>query len=142
MLVSEFLGSPHSEGIYFVGPETSHGSSVNAATGRDAATVLAAYEAVYGESPTSPYWAYAYDAATLLLTAIESAAVARGGRLHVDRAALREALGAMTGFRGITGVLSCDAFGDCGTGRINIYDHRDSTITDASHLAVVYRFIP
>ena len=60
----------------------------------------------------------------------------------MDRAALREAMGAMTGFQGITGVLSCDTFGDCGTGRINIYDHTDSTITDASQLAVAYRFAP
>ena len=142
MLVSDFLGSPHSEGIYLAGPESSHGSSVNAATGKDAVTVLAAFEATYGESPTSPYWAYAYDAATLLLTAIESAALAKGGRLHLDRAALREAMGAMTGFQGITGVLSCDAFGDCGTGRINIYDHTDSSITGAAELAVVYRFAP
>ena len=142
MLVSEFLGSPHSEGIYLAGPESSHGSSVNAATGKDGAAVLAAFEATYGESPTSPYWAYAYDAATLLLTAIESAAVAKGGMLHVDRAALREAMGAMTGFQGITGVLSCDTFGDCGTGRINIYDHTDASVTDAAQLAVVYRFAP
>ena len=142
MLVSDFLGSPHSERIYFVGPETSHGSSVNEATGKDAAKVLAAFEATYGESPTSPYWAYAYDAATLLLTAIESAALAMGGRLHVDRAALREAMGAMTGFQGITGVLSCDSFGDCGTGRINIYHQTDSSIIDASQLAVAYRFAP
>ena len=142
MLVSEFLGSPQSEGIYLVGPETPHGSSVNAATGKDADTVLAAFEATYGESPTSPYWAYAYDAATLLLTAIESVAVAKGGTLHLDRTALREAMGTMTGFQGITGVLSCDAFGDCGTGRINIYDHTDLSVTDAGQLAVVYRFAP
>ena len=142
MLVPQFLGSPQSEGIYIVGPESSRDSSVNAATGKDAATVLAAFQATYGESPTSPYWAYAYDAATLLLTAIESAAVAKGGTLHLDRAALREAMGTMTGFQGITGVLSCDPFGDCGTGRINIYHHTDSTITDASQLAVVYRFVP
>ena len=142
MLVSEFLGSPQSEGLYLVGPETSHGSSVNEATGKDAATVLAAFEATYGESPTSPYWAYAYDAATMLLTAIESAAVAQGGTLLLDRAALRAAMGAMTGFQGITGVLSCDAFGDCGTGRINIYHHTDSSVTDAAQLAVVYRFPP
>ncbi len=66
----------------------------------------------------------------------------KGGRLHLDRAALRGAMGAMTGFQGITGVLACDAFGDCGTGRINIYDHRDSSVTDAAQLAVVYRFAP
>ena len=141
MLVSEFLGLPHSEGIYFAGPESSHGGSVNVATGRDAAAVLAEFQATYG-APTSPYWAFAYDAATLLLTAIETAAVAEHGRLTLDRAALRAALAATHDFQGITGVLSCDAFGDCGTGRINIYHHRDSRITDAAQVPVVYRFSP
>ena len=142
MLVSEFLGARHSEGIYFAGPESAHGASVNVATGKDAAAVLAEFHATYGEAPTSLYWAYAYDATTLLLSAIESAAVAAGGKLSLDRAALRAALTATQGYRGITGVLSCDAFGDCGTGRINIYDHRDSRITDAAQLPVVYRFSP
>lgn len=141
MLVSEFLGLPHSEDIYFAGPESSHGGSVNAATGRDAAVVLAEFRATYG-APTSPYWAFAYDAATLLLNAIETAAVAEHGRLTLDRAALRAALTATHDFQGIIGVLSCDAFGDCGTGRINIYHHRDSGITDAAQVPVVYRFSP
>ena len=141
MLVSEFLGLPHSEDIYFAGPESSHGGSVNAATGRDAAAVLAEFQATYG-APTSPYWAFAYDAATLLLNAIETAAAAQQGRLTVDRAALRAALTATQDFQGITGVLSCDAFGDCGTGRINIYHHRDSRTTDAAQVPVVYRYSP
>ena len=141
MLVSEFLAVPHSEGIYFAGPESSHGASVNVATGKDAAAVLAEFQAAYG-APTSPYWAFAYDAATLLLSAIETASETEGGRLTLDRAALRAALTATLRFQGITGVLSCDAFGDCGTGRINIYHHRDSSMTDASQLPVVYRFSP
>ncbi len=141
MLVSEFLGMAHSEGIYFAGPESSHGGSANVATGRDAAAVLADFHAAYG-APTSPYWAFAYDAATLLLSAIEAAAVAESGKLTVNRTALRATLTATQGFRGITGVLSCDAFGDCGTGRINIYHHQDAGTTDAAQLAVVYRFSP
>ena len=141
LLVSEFLGLPHSEDIYFAGPESSHGGSVNAATGRDAAAVLAEFQDTYG-APTSPYWAFAYDAATLLLNAIETAAVAENDMLTVDRAALRNALTATRNFQGITGVFSCDAFGDCGTGRINIYHHRDSRLTDAAQLPVVYRFSP
>ena len=141
MLVSNFLAEPHSEGIYLAGPESSHGASVNVATGKDAAAVLAEFQATHG-APTSPYWAFAYDAATLLLTAIEAAAVAEHGKLTVDRAALRAALTATQDFQGITGVLSCDAFGDCGTGRINIYHHRDSRTTDAAQVPVVYRFSP
>ena len=59
--------------------------------------VLAAYEATYGESPASGYWAHAYDATTLLFSAIESVAVVEDGKLFVDRAALREKLSATAG---------------------------------------------
>ena len=41
-----------------------------------------------------------------------------GDRLHIDRAALREQVGA-TAMSGLVGTLSCDRFGDCGTGRMN-----------------------
>ena len=142
LFVSEFLGTPQSEGVYFAGPESDLGSNVNESTGKSAAEALAAFESTYGGLPTSPYWAHAYDATTVLLSAIESAAEADGGTLRVDRAALREQLGATEGFRGLIGVLSCDEFGDCGTGRVNIYHHTDTGITDTAKLPVVYRFEP
>ena len=142
MLVSEFLATPQSEDTYFAGPESDHGANVNAATGKSADEALAAYLATYGGSPTSPYWAFAYDATTLLLSAIDSVAVEEGGKLYIDRAKLREAVGATAGFQGLIGALSCDDFGDCGTGRLNIYHHTDSNITDPAQLPVVYRFLP
>ena len=142
MLVSEFLATPQSENTYFAGPESDHGANVNAATGQNADEALAAYLATYGESPTSPYWAFAYDATTLLLHAIQSVAVAENGKLYIDRAALRATVGGTAGFQGLIGPLSCDDFGDCGTGRINIYHHTDSSVTDAAQLPVVYQFAP
>ena len=142
LLESEFLATPQSEGIYFAGPETALGSNVNATTGKNVDEVLAAYTAAYGESPGTPYWAHAYDATTLLLNAIEIVAGEEDGKLYVDRAALREGLHATSGFQGLTGTLSCDEFGDCGTGRINIYHHTDTNITDPAQLPVVYRFSP
>ncbi len=142
LLVSEFLGTPQSEGMYFAGPESDHGANVNAATGKNAADVLAAYEAAYGGSPTSPYWAHAYDATTVLLSAIKSVAVEQDGKLHINRAVLRMKIGAMTGFQGIIGAISCDDFGDCGTGHINIYHHTDTNITDTAQLPIVYQFAP
>ena len=142
LLVSEFLGTPQSEGIYFAGPETDHGANVNAVTGKSADEVLAAYKATYGESPASPYWAHAYDATALLLYAIETVAEAEDGKLLVDRAALRQQLSATAGFQGLSGTLSCDDFGDCGAGRINIYHHTDSSVTEPAQLPVVYRFAP
>ncbi len=142
LLVSGFLGTPQSEGIYFAGPEASHDVAANVATGKNADEILAAFESTYGEPPGSPYWAHGYDATSLLLSAINSVAVEEGGKLYVDRAALREELGATSGFQGIIGVLSCDDFGDCGTGRVNIYHHTDSAITDPAELPVAYPFSP
>ena len=141
LLVSEFLAEPQSEGIYFAGPESNYGGNVNAVTGKSAEAVVAAYGAAYGEHPTTPYWALAYDATTLLLDAIGSVAVEEGGRLYVDRAALRTRIGT-TEREGLIGTISCDAFGDCGTGRQLIYHHTDSSVTDVERLPVVYRFAP
>jgi branched-chain amino acid transport system substrate-binding protein len=142
LLLTEFLAMPQSEGIYFAGPEPVIGSNVNDATGKSVDEVLAAFAATYGGSPNTPYWAHSYDATTLLLNAIETVAGEAGGKLYVDRTALRGKLHATSGFQGLLGTLSCDNFGDCGTGRINIYHHTDLSITDPAQLPVVYRFTP
>ena len=142
LLGSEFLSIPQSEGVYAAGPETDLGTNVNAITGKSVSDVLAAYEAAYGEFPGTPYWAHGYDATTLLLNAIEIVAGEDGGKLYVDRAALRRQLHATSGFQALIGTLNCDEFGDCGTGRINIYHHTDLNITDPAQLPVVYRFSP
>ncbi|WP_428277589.1 branched-chain amino acid ABC transporter substrate-binding protein [Candidatus Palauibacter sp.] len=141
LLVSAFLATPQSEGIYFAGPESDFGSNVNEVTGKNGDAVLAAYEAAHGGPPSSPYWAQAYDATTLLLAAIRAVAVEEGGRLYIDRAALRAEIG-RTRLQGLIGRISCDDFGDCGTGRINIVHHTDSRVTDVARLPVVYRFVP
>ena len=141
LLVSEFLATPQSEGIYFAGPESDYSGNVNGVTGRSAEDAIAEYEATYGELPQSPYWALAYDATTLLLSAIEAAAVEEGGRLYIDRAAVRSRIGAAR-LEGLIGAISCGAFGDCGTGRQNVYHHTDSSVTDVARLPVVYRFTP
>ncbi len=142
LLDSEFLATPQSEGIYAAGPEADLGSNINVVAGKSVDEVLAAYEAAYGGFPDTPYWAHSYDATTLLLSAIESVSRREGGKLIVDRNALRRELHATSGFQGLVGTLSCDEFGDCGTGRINIYHHADPSITDPAQLPVVYRFVP
>ena len=130
LLVSEFLAIPESEGVYFPGPELSFGGNTNEATGKG------------GEASTSAYLAHAYDAATMLLRAIDVVAVVDGDALYIDRARLREALAGVSGFRGIIGVISCDEFGDCGTGRVQIAHHTDSSVTDIAGLPVVYSYAP
>ena len=142
LLLTEFLSLPQSLGIYSAGPEPAVGSNVNEATGKSVDDVLEAFSAAYGESPTTPYWVHSYDAGTLLFSAIESAGEVVDGTLYVDRAALREAIGATEGFEGLLGTLSCDDFGDCGTGAVNIYHHTDPEITDPAQLPIVYQFAP
>ena len=142
LLDSKFLATPQSEGVYAAGPETDLGTNVNATTGKSVDEVLAAYEAAYGGFPITPYWAHSYDATTLLLNAIEIVAGEDDGKLYIDRAALRRELHHTSGFQGLVGTLNCDEFGDCGTGRINIYHHTDLNITDPAQLPVVYRFSP
>ena len=141
LLVSAFLEMPESEGIYFAGPDSDFRSNVNELTGRSGAQVLAAYEARHGGPPPSPYWAHTYDATSILISAIESVAVEEGDRLFIDRAALRERVRATT-VDGLVGPVSCDEFGDCGTGRMNIYHHTDASVTDVSQLPVVYMYSP
>ncbi len=141
LLVSQFLATPQSEGIYFAGPEADFRSNVNEVTGRSGEQVLAAFDARHGGFPLSPYWAHAYDATTILLSAIEAVAVEEGDMLLIDRTALRAQVHA-TAMSGLVGTISCDRFGDCGTGRMNIYHHTDRNITDVARLPVVYVYTP
>ncbi|MDE2796360.1 MAG: branched-chain amino acid ABC transporter substrate-binding protein [Gemmatimonadota bacterium] len=141
LLVSSFLGTPQSEGMYFAGPEADFSANVNELTGRSGQQVLDAFRATHGGFPESPYWAHAYDATTMLLSAIGSVAVEVGDMLYIDRARLRRAVTA-TDIGGLVGSVSCDEYGDCGTGRMNIYHHTDTSVTDPSRLQVVYVYSP
>ena len=142
LLVSEVLSLHQSRGIYFMGPEADFGSNTNEATGKNNDDLVASYVDQYSEQPTSAYLAHAYDATTILLRAIEETAVAEGDTLYIDRAMLRENLSDTSSFGGIIGSITCDEFGDCGTGRIVVYHHTDSSITEVAELPVVYRFVP
>ena len=142
LLVSDFLAIPESEGMYFPGPELDFGANVNEVTGKTGEELIAEYQERYGEAPTSAYLAHAYDATTILLRAIEEVAVEYGDTLLIDRAKLRQALTNIAGFSGIIGNISCDEFGDCGTGRLHISHHTDSSVTDVAELPVVYRSAP
>ena len=138
-LTTGFLALPESEGLYFTAPDLGDSANTNQATGRSAADVLAAFEVAFGGPPTSPYWAHGYDATTLLLSAIEQVSDVDGDKLNIDREALRDALDGTADFQGIIGTLTCDDFGDCGTGRSVIHLHDDSSVTDPSLLPIVYK---
>ena len=142
LLAPTVLAVPESEGVYFPGPATDFEANINEATGVTAAELVSGYVEAYGEPPSSAYLPHAYDAATMLLRAIDEVAVSDGDTLHVDRAKVREALTALDGFGGIIGTISCDDFGDCGVGSVQISHHTDSAVTDVAELPVVHYFRP
>jgi branched-chain amino acid transport system substrate-binding protein len=79
------------------------------------------YEAKYKKPPGVSYYMSGYDAAGLLIQAIEKAAVYdKKGGLHIGRKKLRDTLYATRAYKGVTGNLSCDQFGDCGPSAFNV----------------------
>ena len=78
----------------------------------------AAYLAAYGQpaGKLSPYSWTAYDAAAVLIKAIESVAVkGSDGNLYIPRTALLTAVRATKDYTGLSGAISCDATGECGS---------------------------
>ena len=121
LLNANYLPLPQASGIYFSGPDQRFGEHVNQSTGKTAADFTAAYEDLYGEVPSSAFWAHGYDAATLLLDAIAAASYVDGdGHLHIDRQGVRDFLYGVRGYGGMIGVINCDEFGDCGSAKITV----------------------
>lgn len=76
----------------------------------------AAYLATYGvpAGKLSPYTWTAYDAAAVLIKAIEGAAVLGGdGKLYIPRSALVTAVRATKDYIGLSGTITCDSTGEC-----------------------------
>ncbi|MBN1139418.1 MAG: branched-chain amino acid ABC transporter substrate-binding protein [Anaerolineae bacterium] len=100
-------------GLYLVIPTSPEGPAHDLFVSR--------YEEKYGERPATAYYTHWYDAASLLLDAVEAVAVQeRDGTLHIGRQALREALYATSAYEGLTGNLTCDEYGDCGVARFQV----------------------
>lgn len=105
-------------GMYFVGPARPSGPAVDA--------VARQYESRFDGPPAASYYLFAYDAATLLFDTIEKIAVQDpDGSLHIGRQALRDGLYATKGFKGVTGTLNCDEFGDCASPAFNVLRLKD-----------------
>ena len=143
LLNDGFMSLPQSAGVYFSGPDLRFGATSNQSTGKTPDTLLDAYEETYGEPPSAPYWAHAYDATTLLLEAIAAASrVVEDGTLIIDRAGVRQYLNAVSGFSGIIGTINCDSFGDCGSQKTTVIHHLDPDDIEASLANVVFEFAP
>ena len=92
---------------------------------------LDAHTAEYGENPLSIFHAHAYDAANMLMDAIEDVAVEEAdGSLTIGLGALRDRIFATADFPGITGTLTCGEFGDCGAPAIGVYQITQAVVDD------------
>ncbi|HXX38805.1 MAG TPA: branched-chain amino acid ABC transporter substrate-binding protein [bacterium] len=79
------------------------------------------YQKKYGERPTAAFHPHAYDAANIIFAAIKKVGKDQGGTLYIGRKALRDALFATKGFKGLTGTITCNPYGDCADPHIAIY---------------------
>ena len=84
---------------------------------------LERHEAKYGEKTLAPFHAHAYDAAMLIMGAINETVIdAGGGKLLIPKKAMRDALYATANYEGLTGNLSCSEYGDCAAPVIAVYE--------------------
>ena len=109
------LAGPDSEGVYASGPGFADGNAER----------LAEFTARYLENNNvdevqGPFGPHGYDAAVVLINAIRAASsVAADGSLKVGRKAISDAVRATSGHAGLTGEITCDEKGDCGSGTVS-----------------------
>lgn len=83
---------------------------------------LQKHQKKYGGAPLSIFHAHAYDAANVVFMAIEKVAKKDAqGNTYIGRKALRDALFATKSFKGLTGMLTCNQFGDCADPHLAVY---------------------
>jgi branched-chain amino acid transport system substrate-binding protein len=113
-LESAFLQTAGSSasGFYASGPDFSALKTTNAFYANQ---FLPAYQSQFGTAPTAAFHAHAYDAVNILVAAIKKVAIDQGGTLYIPRTALRDALQATSGYKGVTGTITCTPLGDCAT---------------------------
>jgi len=75
--------------------------------------VLPAYKQQYAGAAPSPSFAYAFDAASLLLDAVARAGKEADDGLTIGRSDLRDVAFGTDSYSGLTGTLSCTELGDC-----------------------------
>ena len=97
------------------------------AMGKSYPKFLEEYKKAYGEGPISGFHGQAYDAAELLIKAINKVAVTdSSGATQIGRKALRDAVFGMPEFDGVSGPIKCDAHGECGKFKPAVYQYTDA----------------
>jgi branched-chain amino acid transport system substrate-binding protein len=110
LLSADFIAAsgPSVVGFIFGYPDVSP-----TAMGKGYPKFVEEYKKAFGEAPISGYHANAYDGAELVFKALAKVAKTdKDGNLYVGRKAFRDAVFA-TKFEGISGPISCDAYGEC-----------------------------
>jgi ABC-type branched-subunit amino acid transport system substrate-binding protein len=134
-----FLGDEASQGHLLTSPVLEADDMVSAVTGMSTSQTVERISSLAGVRDPSGWWAYAYDAATLLMKALEDTSLIDvDGSLVVSRAELRENLARMR-FGGLTGPIACTPLGDCAAPRTVIRAHDDASVTDLSAIPIVAR---
>ena len=122
-------------GVYMTGPFVS-GDAYDA--------FLMTWEDEIGGQPPSGFHAHAYDAANILLDAVEAVAEAGDdGSVTIGRQALRDAVAAVEGYDGLTGSLTCQEespfAGDCATGAaLAVFEITEAEVGGAWPPAVIW----
>ena len=94
--------------------------------------LLDKYMAKFGINPPQAFHAHGYDAAGILMNAIEKVSVeGEDGTLYVPKGALRDELFATKDYSGVTGSLTCTEFGDCGAQLIAVYQLGEAEVGGA-----------
>ena len=92
------------------------------------------YEEMFGEPPIQAFHAQGHDAAQIGLMAVEKVAKKDAdGNTYIGRKALRDAIFATEGYDGLTGTVTCNENGDCGTFKFAVYEF---TSDDSSTFAI------
>ncbi len=90
---------------------------------------LEKHQKKYGEKPLAPFHAHGYDAAMMIFAAIEKVGKkGPDGTLYIGRKKLRDTLYATKNFKGLTGTLTCDKYGDCADPRIAVYKTTEENV--------------
>ena len=138
LMLGSFIDAVGQEGIgmYFAGPVQLTGGNIT-----DLGTK---YETKFGVHPNTIDFGFAHDAANLILKTIEAVAEqADDGTIYIGQQALRDAIYATKNFPGLTGMLTCDSFGDCGVARFNIVRLTDPAAgLDGLLSNIVYEYLP
>jgi branched-chain amino acid transport system substrate-binding protein len=83
----------------------------------------------YGEKPIAPFHAHSYDAAMIVFMAIDKVAKkGSDGSLSIDRMALNTALHETKDYKGLTGNITCDQYGDCADPHIAVYKTAEENV--------------